>query len=87
MHAEIELSKQILSEFQTGVQSAKNVDRPHIVAHALLSAYTEHWPSRADPATTKLLEQTQLIRKTELSRWIVQRRIALVRLAHFLKKT
>jgi|GEM_PF-2502083 len=71
MNAEIELLTQILNKFLSGSRMLEYVDRPQVLAHALLSALHQHWPSRTTVETAKLLEQTMIIRETEWYRWIV----------------
>lgn len=58
-----------------------SIDRPEVVAHAYLSALSQHWPSQVDARVEKLLEETQSIQSGEASRWMTQRRISLRKIA------
>lgn len=63
------------------VDASSPVDRPQILAYALLSAWVAHWPSRASAEQRQLLVQTRAIREREPDRFHKQRRLALTRLA------
>jgi hypothetical protein len=81
---EIEKFRRILQAFAAsaaGHGAAAAPDRAQVVAHATLSAWAHHWPSQVDPGTRALLEATQAIRTAEPGRWMVQRRIAIAKLA------
>ncbi|MDR3608288.1 MAG: hypothetical protein P4M08_13035 [Oligoflexia bacterium] len=86
MATELENAMRTLGEFhalaQVGARPA--IDRPQVVAHATLSGFAHHWPSRVDAALLALLEATSVIKEVESSRWIVQRRIAVAKLARAL---
>lgn len=62
-----------------------NVDREMIVAHATLSAFIHHWPSKAQPEISELLTKTKFIRDLENSRWHTQRRIAISKLSRIIE--
>lgn len=83
MAPQIKLAKDTLEIFVAAKirGEAPIVDRPQIVAHATLSAFTQHWPDLADSDLLEVLSASIEIKETERSRWIVQRRIALVKLA------
>lgn len=76
----------ILEEFLARNSSEKraHVDRPEIVAHATLSAWVHHWPSRVKPGVAEVLAATPEIRALENSRWMTQRRIAIAKIARVL---
>lgn len=83
MEVEISSAEQILSQYLQKKTAGNNlsVDRPEIVAHALLSGLCHHWPSRANDAQRELIQSTLDIRAAENSRWLTQRRIAIAKLA------
>jgi hypothetical protein len=86
MYQEIQNAKNILMQFERSQRSESPaaVDRPEVVAHALLSALTHHWPTFSDDETKELLDRTLEIKEIEHSRWITQRRIAIAKLSrHF----
>jgi hypothetical protein len=61
------------------------IDRAQVVAHATLSAWVHHWPSRATLQQQALLQATVSIKDLEHSRWITQRRIAIGKLARLVE--
>jgi hypothetical protein len=86
MSEELRNARSILTQFECSRRSESSafVDRPEVVAHALLSALTHHWPTFSDDATRELLKRTVEIKEVEHSRWITQRRIAIAKLSrHF----
>ncbi len=86
MSEELRNARQILVRFEEAqrAHATPAIDRPEVVAHALLSALTHHWPSSSDQATRELLDRTLKIKEVERSRWITQRRIAIAKLAKHL---
>jgi hypothetical protein len=86
MSAQIETSKAILRRFadREAAGLAPSVDRDEVVSHATLSGLAHHWPSRVSESILELLNQCSRIPQEERSRWVVQRRIAISKLArHF----
>jgi hypothetical protein len=86
MSEELRNARSILTQFESSQRSEcpAPIDRPEVVAHALLSALTHHWPTFSDDGTRELLNRTLEIKEIEHSRWITQRRIAIAKLArHF----
>ena len=67
------------------LHALEEIDRAEVVAHAALSGLVHHWPEKATDEILVLLSKTQLIREAERSRWIVQRRIAIVKWQRFLE--
>jgi hypothetical protein len=55
-------------------------DRDEVVAHATLSAFAHHWPSKCGAEILQLLADTDRIKREEPSRWKTQRRIAIAKL-------
>ncbi len=61
------------------------VDRDTVVAHATLAAWVHHYPSRVMPEIVDYISRFSWIREAESSRWIRQRRVALVHILNELK--
>ncbi len=83
MGSQIDASIEILRSFLALKLKGANpqVDRPEIVAHAVLSGLAHHWPEKVSDQERALLEQTLEIKLVERSRWMTQRRIAIAKLA------
>ncbi len=79
MIEEVKRAVAILEAWRSG--GCSSVDRPQVVAHAMLGAWISHWPGRATRDERDLLAQTIAIRAAEPGRWIKQRRIALTKLS------
>ena len=80
MFEQIVIHKEVLERFLERISNA-SIDRAEVVAHATVSAFVHHWPSRSESALQTLLEQTHIIKETERSRWMTQRRLAVAKLA------
>lgn len=83
MQEQIETALHCLRRFQAQADLGQSppVDRAEVVAHATLSAWAHHWPKQASPAVLELLATSVRIKNAERSRWMVQRRIAIAKLA------
>lgn len=83
MDAQIEMSVRILREFLEAEERDLHpvIERDQVVSHATLSGLVHHWPSKATPELLDLLGKTERIKAVERSRWAVQRRIAIAKLA------
>jgi hypothetical protein len=83
MSEQIESSKRVLEDYLLLKKSCPDAppDRKEVVAYATLSAFTHHWPSRSNAQLSALLEATASIKAVERSRYFVQRRIAIAKIA------
>ncbi|HAR41829.1 MAG TPA: hypothetical protein DCS07_04245 [Bdellovibrionales bacterium] len=69
----VEKANRVLSEAGEG-----GITREKLVAFSTISAFCHHYPSRSTELQRNLLNQFSWIREREMSRYLKQRRIALV---------
>lgn len=87
MLEEVQKSAERLESFfkQIEAGSLPTVERLEVCDYALVSAWVDHWPSRAPVEYRRLLQNCRIIHETEPDRFIKQRRIFIARLAEWLK--
>lgn len=65
-----------LSGFHGRIELA-NGSREALVSFVWIDTFLHHWPSRSTPELARLRDQFDFFKKTETSRFLKQRRIAL----------